>query len=816
MNYQLKDIAKIIAAERIGQSAISEITQVSFDTRKPIQGKSTLFVALSGTSADGHQYVKRAYELGCRSFLVSRMAPDFPKEANYLMVTDALRAIQELASHHRQNFQGTVVGITGSTGKTTIKEWLYELLHLEKRISKSPKSFNSQLGVALSALLISNKSDLAILEAGISKEGEMTNLQRIIKPDIGLFSNIGDAHQANFESYEKKVQEKMHLFSEAKLLLYCVDHDVIHREVKRSFKRKTKTWGASIHADLKVLSRVGKVLDLEYKGERWTLKLEASDAYHYENVMHCVLFSLTQGLSIDFLKQGIPQLSTMSMRLEMKHGVDNILLVNDSYSADFQSLEVALDYLNSIAANQSKTLVLSDFVEQYFSEEEYLTRLNALIQSHDLAKVIGIGPLIGRFGNRIEVEELQLFEGTEEFLSKITSSMFKDEAVLVKGARKFRLERVVNFFQAKSNRTRLEVNLGALKHNYQWFRNRLPVGTEMMVMVKALSYGAGSFEVARLIEGLGARYLAVAYADEGVFLRRKGVTCPIMVLNPEAEGFVNLIQYNLEPELYSLSMTRDLVAFLKNEMMDHPMKVHLNFDTGMHRLGFVKKEMDQLIKALTESEDLVHVASVFTHLAASDDPQHRNFTQGQLDDIDRLTSAMKERLGYDFLVHACNTSGVLNYGNSCFDMVRLGIGFYGIDPSGNHNPLMPALKLVTQISQVKEIEPGQSVGYGRGWIAQKKSTTATVPIGYADGLPRTAGNLKAQAYVNGKPVPFVGSICMDMSMLDVSGLRVQEGDEVVIFETQAQLEQFSKDIDTIPYEVLAGISQRVKRVFIED
>ena len=773
-------------------------------------------MALSGPSDDGHRYVAKAYDLGCRSFLVSRLDDGMPVDANYLVVPDVLLALQRWAAYHRDRFKGTVLGITGSSGKTTIKEWLYEILEPHKKIVKSPKSFNSQLGVALSALLMTSESDLAILEAGISNPGEMGNLRNIINPDIGIFSNIGEAHQANFESVVAKVREKLQLFTGVKELLYCRDHDLIHEESSQLFAGKTRTWGVHSQSELKVLERDGVMVLLKWKGQDWKLNLAAKDNYHYENVMHCVLFCLVQGLNIDCIQRAVPKLSAMNMRLEMKHGVDNILLVNDSYSADFQSLEVALDYLTSIAASQRKTLILSDFVEQSFNRTAYINQLNALIKAYKVCKLVGIGESLIGLGQEIVVDEIQLYEKAEDFLSKTTPSMFQDEAILVKGARRFRLERIVHFFQAKSHRTRLEVNLGALRHNYQWFKHQLPLGTDIMVMVKALSYGAGSFEVARLIENLGARYLAVAYIDEGVFLRKKGITCPIMVLNPEGEGFVNLVQYNLEPEVYSLSILYELLEFLRSENTDHPMAVHLNFDTGMHRLGFSNFEIGSLVEELNNSKGLVRVASVFTHLAASDAAEHMAFTQKQLEQIGSMGKDLKRMLGYEFIIHACNTAGILNNASSCFDMVRLGIGFYGVDPSGLNIALQSALRLVTQVSQVKEIEIGDSVGYGRRWVAKEKTKIATLPIGYADGLPRSAGNQKAKSYINGSEVPFIGSICMDMSMVDVTGLKVQEGDEVVIFENQEQLSTLSTDMGTIPYEVLAGISQRVKRIFIEE
>lgn len=816
MNYQLSDIAKIIGAEAILNFGPVEITQVSFDTRKPIQGSNTLFIALTGPNTDGHRFVNSAYQKGCRSFLVERMQDDFPKGANYLIFENVLKGIQEVATHFREDYQGVVLGITGSTGKTTIKEWLYEILHTEKAISKSPKSFNSQLGVALSTLLISKNSELAILEAGISEPGEMDALQRIIQPNIGLFSNIGDAHQANFETREQKVIEKLKLFKNAEQLLYCRDHELVHKQVQWHFKGKTQTWGRHETSDLKVVRRDDARLVLEYGGRTLKVKLSDSDNYHYENVMHCILFCLVIGMDAAFIESTVKGLSPMNMRLEMRHGVDQILLVNDSYSADFQSLAVALDYLKSVSGRQKKTLVLSDFADQRFLVDEYVHHLNQLIVAYGVDRMVGVGPWIQSVGTKLVVGEKAFFENTEEFLAQTTPKMFHGEAILVKGARKFRMERVVHFFQAKSHRTRLEVNMSALRYNFNWFKNRLPPGTHMMVMVKALSYGAGSFEVARLLEELGAKYLAVAYTDEGVALRTRGITRPIMVLNPEGEGFVNLVHHRLEPEVYSFSMLESLITFLKQEGVEEPLSIHINFDTGMHRLGFHPSEVNALIALLKENDAWVKIASVFTHLAASDDLKHDLFTKSQLSLTKDLSEELKKGLNQPFLVHACNTGGAINYASSCFDMVRLGIGFYGVDPFIQQNDLMPSLRLVTQVSQVKTIEKGESVGYGRRWVASVPAQTATIPIGYADGLPRAAGNGNAVAYINGVAVPFVGSICMDMSIIDVTNIEVKEGDEVIIFETQSQLQKLSEDLGTISYEVLSRISHRVKRVFIEE
>jgi len=814
LRYRVSKLCKLMDGQMLSMSTDHFITHVCYDSRLPIYGEHSLFIALKNAKANGHQYVMNAYERGCRTFLVDEEV-QLPNDANVIKVAHSLHALQHLASAHRANYKGVVVGITGSWGKTTVKEWLYELIADEINVVKSPKSFNSQLGVALSILNIEPQHEVAIIEAGISEPGEMERLESMIRPDVGVFTTLADAHQANFNSPEQKLREKLQLFRNAnKVLLSDEQVDAIDILKTKYPQALLKCWGKKSQSDLQIITEQARNTHLRFNSKSLNLATSSRDAYHFENLLHAVFTASELGVSTGLIEQKAKALKPLAMRLEMKPGQHGITLVNDSYSADFNSLEVGLNYLHKVSGNQEKTLILSEFDQQEIDSDVFVKRLSSLINVHQIRKLVFVGSFSIKESLKNTEAKVQQFSSTRELLSSCTPSNFANEAILVKGARRFQLEKVIHLLQAKSHKTQLELNMNALVKNFNWFKNHLPRETGIMVMLKALSYGAGTFEIARLLQNLGADYIAVAYTDEGVTLRQHGIHVPIMVLNPDEEGFVKMLEHNLEPEIYSIELLKQLIAFLGNASSQ--MKVHINIDTGMHRLGFMPGEVPETAQLLSSHKTQLKVASVFCHLSSADVEAHNEFTLQQLHTLQQAVNTLRSSLEHDFIVHAGNSAGAIAHPESVFDMVRLGIGFYGVNPTLKGADLDLAFRLSTRISQVKAVEVGESVGYSRSWFAQRSTRIATIPMGYADGLPRLLGNEKGHVYVHGKKAPFVGSICMDMSMIDITDIDATAGDEVVIFENEQQLMDLSKMLNTIPYEVLSGISQRVRRVYLED
>lgn len=814
MHYNLKQIAEITNGQLHGNGQLV-VEDVLYDTRQQFDGERALFVALITNTNNGHKFIDKAIAKGCKALLISEDAK-VAANVSYVKVPDTLLALQMLAAAYRNSFNFPVVAITGSLGKTTVKEWFYQAVAPRKQVFKSPKSYNSQLGVALSVLMAKDGFEIGVFEAGISKPNEMGALLQILKPNIGLITNIGEAHQANFKSYDEKLNEKLKLFEHAETVLYHADDfQIAEAIVLKLSHKKLLTWGQNPSATLQVLSRKVEKVVLQYKEQNFELNLHGNDAYHFENVMHCMLLGLALNLDLKAMALQLSDLKPLPMRLEMKQGQYGTLLVNDSYSADFHSLEVALDYLYKVAGNQSKTLVLSEFDEQNVSKEVYKTKLKQLCKRYQINKLV----LIGEKLKGVDFSEAKVLHhaNTNTLLKELEPLHFKDEAVLIKGARRFRLERLIYLFQAKSHRTRLEINLSALRNNYNYIKAINGEDVRIMVMLKALGYGAGTYELARLLESLKAHYVAVAYIDEGVSLRKKGISLPIMVLSPEPEGFVNLKKFSLEPEIYSFTILKELIDYLKYEALTEPVLIHINLDTGMKRLGFNVEEIPELIALLKENEAIVKVASVFTHLVASDNAAHDAFTLEQLRIYQSGVQLFKKALSYSFICHAANTGGALRHKNAAFDMLRLGIGFYGIDPTkSSKSNLQFAFKWLTQIGQIHTVALGESVGYSRAWIAQRNSKIATLPVGYADGLDRRLSNGNGCVYINGSKAKIVGSVCMDMTMVDITDINANEGDGVVIFENEEQINALCNALQTIPYELMAGISERVKRVYLEE
>lgn len=824
-SYSINEIAEITLGQVIRLAGNRPVSRLVIDSRKLIDPENSLFFALSGPRNDGHHFVRELYERGVRNFVVSRVNEntDLLYEANIILVDDTLQALQQLATHHRSKFKIPVIGITGSNGKTIVKEWLFQILQSQYNIVRSPRSFNSQVGVPLSVWQLTPANTLGIFEAGISTPGEMKQLQKVIQPEIGVFINLREAHHEHFESYAQKALEKIKLFTGCKTLVYSGDYPVIQEAISQTPElqncRLLKWSATNTDADLYLYQidyEKGKAnLHFRFRSKQFEVKIPFNDSGSIENATISLLTALALGISVESLIDRFELLQPVAMRLQMLEGINGCALVNDSYNSDMGSLEIALDFLYQQQHLQKRTLILSDMLQTGMEAKKLYARVAALCAEKRIDRIIGIGPEIS--SNADQFKHLgQFFPTTEAFLLAYHSEMFSRELVLIKGARPFRFERISKLLEQKSHETVLEINLDALINNLNYFKQRLNPSTKLMVMVKAFSYGIGSFEIAHLLEYQKVGYLAVAYTDEGLDLRKAGVKLPIMVMNPDPGTFESLIRNGLEPELFSQKILETFLDTASEMILPKPHPVHLELDTGMHRLGFDENELDAVISQLKNAPQ-INVASVFTHLAASEDPTSDDFTQLQLERYKRMADKLKRELGYDFLRHALNSNGILRFKSAQFDMVRLGIGLYGyVTNAALAQELQPSARLRTLISQIKQVPAGESVGYGRDTILKQATRIATIPVGYADGLNRQLGNGNGGLWINGKIAPIVGNVCMDMCMVNVSDIDCSEGDEVEVFGQHIPLETLAKQMHTIPYEVISNISRRVKRVYFRD
>jgi len=788
------------------------------DSRKLSQPTGTLFFAIRGRYNDGHKYLAQLYGQGVRQFVVEQGESEALKqaypEANILQVADSLQALQQLAAWHRTQFSIPIIGITGSNGKTIVKEWLAQLLSPDERVVKSPRSYNSQLGVPLSVWQLEPNHSLGIFEAGVSQPGEMEKLQQVIRPTLGIFTNIGSAHDEGFISREQKVAEKLKLFEAVDLLFYCSDYSLVHKAVEAK-GIKAFTWSRKQPADLTITATTTAghrtIVVYTYRGEKQRLAIPFTDEASVENALHCLAVLLYRGLPLSEMQDRLDRLHPVAMRLEMKEAINGCYLIDDTYNNDLGGLAIALDLLAYQPQRGTRTVILSDLLESGLPEEKLYGQVAALVQAHDVQRLIGIGPTIGKYSALFQVPAA-FYASTADFLAQFSPPDFRNEVVLVKGARVFAFEKIVHAFQQKVHGTVLEVNLDALVHNLNFYRARLQPDTKLMVMVKAFAYGSGSFEVANLLQFHRVDYLTVAYADEGVQLREHGITLPIMVMNPSPDSFVKLRQFNLEPEIYSLELLQALLNTLEGE----PSKIHLKLDTGMHRLGFTEEDFDALFSLLAQHPQ-VQVVSTFSHLAGADEALHNDFSQLQIANFRRMAAEVEARLNYNVIKHVLNSAGIVRFPEHQLDMVRLGIGLYGVEATGaEQEALRPVSTLKTTVSQVKHIRQGETVGYSRKGIADVNKTTATIAIGYADGYDRRFSNGVGQVLIKGRLCPLIGNVCMDMCMVDVTGLDVQAGDEVIVFGAQRPLTELARQIGTIPYELLTNVSARVKRVFFSE
>ncbi len=834
--YTFAQIAQTIKADWLQQSNGAVIEHLLIDSRKLLFPSSTLFFALEGPRRNGNSFVEELYQKGVHNFIVNESFKSDEliryKDTNFLIVKDVLLAFQLLTAFHRKQFSIPVIGITGSNGKTIVKEWLYQLLNNNYNIVRSPKSYNSQVGVPLSVWQINAGHTLGIFEAGVSQPDEMQRLEKIIEPAIGVLTNIGEAHSEGFLNIRQKINEKLKLFLHSELLVFCSDNPDVNiavgtfaNNVRNKDAFQLFSWSKKTKATLQIssiLNSDGKTI-IEAIDNRTldnhrliSITIPFIDEAAVENAITCWCVLLHFNINDVLIAEKMLQLRPVEMRLELKHGINNCSVINDSYSADINSLTIALDFLAQQQQHPNRTLILSDILQSGKSSNDLYVEVAAILQQKKINRFIGIGPEISKQKHAFKDIALSyFFSSTNEFIQQFYTLHFHNESILLKGARVFEFEQLSHLLEEKVHQTVLEINLNAITHNLKQYQQLLNPGTKVMAMVKAFSYGSGSFEIANLLQFHKVDYLAVAYADEGVELRKAGIKLPIMVMNAEEVTYDLMVQYNLEPEIFSFTILLGFQQYLQRSgIANHP--VHIKLDTGMHRLGFEATDINRLSEILQSSVSF-KVQSVFSHLVASDAIEHDAFTENQATIFLQCCKELQKVIGYTFLRHIGNTSAIHRHKNLQLDMVRLGIGLYGVDSTVEmQERLKNVTTLKTTISQIKRVKAGETVGYNRKGIIKKDAVIATVRIGYADGYPRALSNGKGKMWVNGHLIPVKGLVCMDMTMLDVTGKNVQEGDEVIVFGKNLSVHEVANWAGTIPYEILTGISQRVKRVYFEE
>ena len=830
MVYHIKNIGSIIQADAaITTDAVIEYLLI--DSRKIVFHQTSLFFAISGPRRDGHQFIKEVYERGVRNFVVKKgfISNIFPG-ANFLSVDDVLTALQQLAASHRKKFSIPVIGITGSNGKTIVKEWLYQLLQKDHNIVRSPRSYNSQIGVPLSVWQMNEQHTLGIFEAGISTVNEMEQLAKVIQPGTGVFTNLADAHSEGFENSRQKALEKSKLFSNSTSLVF--GRESLQASLSPDGKDKTFfnsitnffSWSRESAATLHVISESKKenhtIVSAKYKGDIISITLPFADRISIDNSITCWCVLLQMNYENAVIQERMLLLEPVEMRMQLKKAINNCYLLNDSYSNDLSSLDLALDYLQQQAGKQKTTLILSDILQSGQYQETLYRDIAAHLAVRGIHRLIGIGPAISKYQSVFDTQDsllsVSFYTATDDFLHQASTQQFKDEYILLKGARVFEFEKISALLEQKVHQTVMEINLSAMIHNLNEYQKQLKPSTKLMAMVKAFSYGSGSAEVARILQFHKVEYLAVAYADEGIELRKAGISLPIMVMNADEATFDALVNYNLEPEIYSFPIYKKFHQYLSQQAIQQ-FPVHIKFNTGMNRLGFESADSTDL-GSMIKRNNTMAVKTVFSHLVASESAMHDGFTKQQISLFDEACITMQQELGYSFIKHIANTAAIFRNPEYQFDMVRLGIGLYGVDSADGHGlALQTVATLKSTIAQVRKVKAGDTVGYGRQGRVSRDSLIATVRIGYADGFGRELGNGKGRMYVNGQLVPVIGNVCMDMTMIDVTDLpHVNEGDEAEIFGKHLPVQQLASWAGTIAYEIMTGISQRVKRVYMEE
>lgn len=820
MSYSIEYITNQLNAKRIGNRD-SQIDWILTDSRSLCFPEETLFFALKSKRNDGHKYIPELYERGVRNFVVENLHSDWNNytDANFLQVANPLKGLQKLAEKHRGQFDVPVIGITGSNGKTVVKEWLYQLLSPERIITRSPRSYNSQIGVPHSVWLMNEKTEVGIFEAGISEMNEMEALQSIIRPSVGVLTNIGGAHQENFYSLHDKCMEKLSLFKECDVVIYNADDELISSCVAKClYGAREIAWSLKDNERPLFIEHIDKNEDFttiryRYLGMPNEYTIPFIDDASVENSLHCLAVSLYMMLPPEKITERMARLEPVAMRLEVKEGKNGCVLINDSYNSDLASLDIALDFMSrrSEDKGRKRTLILSDLLETGQSGKFLYRQVAELVHSRGVNCIIGVGEGITEASSRFEVEK-HFFRTTEELLASDLLSNLRNEVVLVKGSRNFHFDEITDRLELKVHETILEIDLNALVDNLNYYRGKLKPETKMVCMVKASAYGAGSYEIAKTLQDHRVDYLAVAVADEGSDLRKAGITSSIIIMNPELTAFKTMFDYKLEPEVYNFHLLDELVKAAEKEGVTN-FPIHIKLDTGMHRLGFAPSEMPELIRRL-KRQTAVIPRSVFSHLVGSDSTQFDTFTRSQIEMFETASQELQAAFSHKILRHICNTAGIERYSEAQFDMVRLGVGLYGVDPFTNRM-LHNVSTLKTTILQIRDVPKEDSVGYSRKGRLERDSRIAAIPIGYADGLNRRLGNGRAYCLVNGQKAPYVGNICMDVCMIDVTDIDCKEGDKVIVFGDGLPVTTLAEILETIPYEILTSVSTRVKRVYYQ-
>lgn len=821
MSYSLEKIASLIGAHCFGEGE-AQIDWILNDSRSLAFPESTLFFALRSQRNDGHKYIPDLYRRGVRNFVVANLPENYEQkysDAHFLRVVSPLKALQRLAERHREEYDLPVVGVTGSNGKTVVKEWLYQLLSGSRNVTRSPRSYNSQVGVPLSVWLLNSRSEVGVFEAGISQPGEMSALRAIIQPTIGVMTNLGPAHQENFSSLQEKCLEKLSLFKDCQVVVYEADDPVVSECVDQAMlKGDHLAWSRCDPNSPLFIRDVRKeetftTVNYTYLGTDGSYTLPFVDEASIQNSIHCLAVCLYLRLPAADIAARMSRLEPVAMRLEVKQGVRGCTLINDSYNSDINSLDIALDFMNRRPESRRRTLILSDILQSGMPVEELYAKVAEMVNRRKVDRIIGVGPDIMAQSQRFHMDKM-FFVSSEALLQSGMLDKLSNEVILLKGSRKFNFEAISEHLSLKVHETTLEVNLEAIVRNLNYYRSFMKPETKMVCMVKASAYGAGSVEIAKTLQDHRVDYLAVAVADEGADLRKAGITGNIIIMNPEMSTFNMLFQYDLEPEVYSFALLEALIKAAEKEGITN-FPVHLKLDTGMHRLGFdPEHDLPALIDRLQHQTALLP-RSVFSHFVGSDSPDFDAFSAHQFELFDKASRQLQEAFPYKILRHICNSAGIERFPERHLDMVRLGLGLYGIDPIDNR-VLNNVTTLKTTILQIHEVSPEDTVGYSRRGHLTRKSRIAAIPIGYADGLDRHLGCGHCYCLVNGQKAPYVGNICMDVCMIDVTDIDCKEGDTVEIFGDHLPVTVLSDVLGTIPYEVLTSVSERVKRVYFQE
>ncbi len=814
MQYRISDIAHIINAERTG-SEDALINWLLIDSRSLCFPKETLFFAIRTNRNDGHKYIGELYKRGVRNFIVSSLPVDIDQypQSNFLLVHDTLQAMQQLAAYHREQFDIPVIAITGSNGKTTVKEWLYQLLSPDFNVCRSPRSYNSQVGVPLSLWLLNQHNDVAIIEAGISNPNEMDNLNRMIRPTISVITNIGEAHQENFFTKEGKCDEKLKLMRNCETAVINLQDEFITKVARQEILNKVKNWPM-----VRSVEKKGTSATITYtlNGKQGQYTIPFIDNAAIENSVTCLATCASlEGVNLEAICARMATLEPVAMRLEVKDGINGCTLINDTYNSDIHSLDIALDFMSRRPDTQSqkRTLILSDILQSGEASRTLYAKVAEMAEQRGIEKVIGVGDAISSCSQYFKMDAY-FFKTTEDLIASEVFASLNNEFILIKGARRYHFDRLSDLLTLKVHQTILEVNLNALIENLHYYRSFMEPETKMVCMVKASAYGIGSLETSKTLQDQGVDYLAVAVADEGADLRKAGITSNIMVMNPEMTSFKMLFDYRLEPEVYNFQLLEALIYAAEKEGITN-FPIHVKLDTGMHRLGFdPKTDIDRLITRLSKQSALIP-CSVFSHFVGSDADEFDSFSRQQFDMYDEASRKLQAAYSHKILRHICNSAGIEHFPKYHLDMVRLGLGLYGINPR-NNEVINNVATLKTTILQIRNVPAGDTVGYSRKGKIDHDCRIAAIPIGYADGLNRKLGNGNCYCMVHGQKAPYVGNICMDVCMIDVTGIECSEGDYVTIFGDELPVTVLSDAIGTIPYEILTSVSTRVQRVYTQE